>query len=129
MATPIPCDWDGCDGLADVLVSDITNGDGNGWCGPHYVEVCRQVVHAVDDAAATAEAQEADAQALARLAALGGPTDPTASGPSSDAIEAPDDEPGTPGGDESGQGADDAPVAARGRQRASGVATGAVDGP
>lgn len=103
MATPIPCDWEGCPNLADVLVSDIANGDGNGWCGPHYLEVCRQVAMAADDAAAEAEAREADADALRRLESLGTAPDPTASDESSDGTGAPDGGPGTPDGDGSDQ--------------------------
>lgn len=124
MATPIPCDWDGCDQLADILVSDITNGDGNGWCGGHYLEVCRMVSATADEAAATAEAQATDDAAVARLEAMGAAQDPTASDASSDAAEARGGAPGTP----SGAGADDEASDPRdGPQDGPGAATGAAE--
>lgn len=96
MATPIPCDYAECEALADVLISDLANGDGYGWCGPHYLAVARSMVEAADAADADAEAAQADAEAEARLAQLGRVEDPTASEPSSDAGDQPDDDAGSP---------------------------------
>ncbi len=96
MATPIPCDWEGCTSLADVLISDLEHGEGSGWCGPHYLDVCRQVVRAADDATTQAEVDATDAEALARLGVTDRESDPTASGPSSDAGDPPADDGGTP---------------------------------
>lgn len=96
MATPIPCDFEGCDQLADILISDIANGGGYGWCGPHYLAVARAMIEAADGAAAKAEADQADADAVARIEALGDPADPTGSDASSDVDDPPGGEPGTP---------------------------------
>ena len=114
MATPIPCDWQGCTSLADMLTSDLANGDGFGWCGPHYLDVCRQLIESVDAAAAAAEAQAADDEAVARLAQLGRDQDPTGSAASSDGAGAPDDGAGTPPGDGLDQDTPDGGTAASG---------------
>lgn len=63
MAQPMHCDFTDCPNLGDVLTTQINDGTTMAWCFGHYVEVCREVVRASDDAAATVatEAQGADA--------------------------------------------------------------------
>lgn len=63
MAQPIHCDAEGEHHLADVLVSRIANGETLAWCDPHYIDVCRAIIEAVD----AAEREAADADALGRL--------------------------------------------------------------
>lgn len=59
MAQPIHCDWTGhLDALADVMVTNMANGDTSAWCFPHYVEVCRATVETFDQGVAEAEAAE-----------------------------------------------------------------------
>lgn len=119
MATPIPCDYTDCPAPADMLVSDLTNGDGFGWCGPHYMAVIRAMVEAADDAASTAEAQAATDEAVARLERLAAAPDPTGSEPSSDAGEAPAESPGTPDDGGGDQDSSDGPAADSGDPGAS----------
>ena len=89
MAQAIRCDIQGePDHLADVLVSQIANGDTTAWCFTHYVAVCQAVL----DSAAEAEAQAAQAaqEAADRLAGSA-PGPGEVSGP-----ETPEAEPGAP---------------------------------
>jgi hypothetical protein len=72
MAQPITCDYTGCGLPYDVLVSRAANGETLAWCDPHYIEVARAIVDAVD----ALEREATDAAALAQLGEVGpGPTD------------------------------------------------------
>lgn len=92
MAQLIRCDYQGCAEIADVLVSRIINGETVAWCDPHYLEMCQAIVGAV----AQAEADQAAADAEARLAAAHPPTNPPTSGGSSDADDPPAGRPTKP---------------------------------
>lgn len=63
MAQPINCDYAGEVHPADVLVSRLGDGETTAWCDPHYIEVARAIVDAVE----AAERQATDEAALAQL--------------------------------------------------------------
>lgn len=66
MAQPVHCDIQGQEPhLADVLVSQIANGDTTAWCFTHYVDVCQAVLDTARETAA--EAARTDQEAEARL--------------------------------------------------------------
>jgi hypothetical protein len=84
MAQPIHCDAHNREHLADVLVSQIANGDTAAFCFAGYIDVCRALVEDVEAQAAEAaramaaeaersgaadqaEALQAEAEALERL--------------------------------------------------------------
>lgn len=81
MANPIYCDVHGQSHVADFLVSRLADGDSIGACGAAYVELCRLVVEQAD----APEVAETTEDAVARLEAMGDPTDPPTSPESSDA--------------------------------------------
>lgn len=98
MAQPIHCDVHNREHLADVIVQQIPTGDSFAACADGYVELCRSVVEAAD----APEVEATDADALARLDALGSPADP----PTSPASSGADDPPaGPPTNDAGGPGA------------------------
>jgi len=57
------CDATDCGTYADVLVSQLANGDTMAWCGTHFVQMCA----AVAESTVNAEADEAAAEALTKL--------------------------------------------------------------
>ena len=59
------CDFTDCGVLADVLSTNLANGDTGAWCFAHYIDLCRAVVAGAD--AAGQEADEAAADAERRL--------------------------------------------------------------
>lgn len=107
MAQPVHCDFTGQEShLADVLVSQIANGDTTAWCFTHYVDVCQAVLDTAQ--AAVAEAAQADQEATARLEGSQpgpGETDsgdgPPAAPTEPDAATGPDDGPPGTSGDQS----------------------------
>ena len=74
MAQAIHCDVHGGEHLADVLVSQLANGETMAACSSGYLDLCRAYVAAADQA----EAEATDAEATDRLAAVDAPADPTA---------------------------------------------------
>lgn len=73
MAQPIHCDDQANpQHPADVMVSQLANGDTTAWCFTHYVDVCRAVIATVEET--VAEAAATDQDALARLEAVEAPT-------------------------------------------------------
>ena len=88
MAQPIYCDWEGCDEPADVMVSQLANGDTLAWCNPHWGQVLLAMAAELEPGqelpgpAARQESDEDDgrdrddedaddAEAIARLEATG----------------------------------------------------------
>lgn len=67
MAQTIRCDYTECPELADVIVSNLENGETVAWCGPHYIEAAI----AIADSVASAEADQAAAGAERALEAAG----------------------------------------------------------
>lgn len=65
MAGPLYCDAGDCGGYADVLVSQIADGTTLAWCNSHFVQMCA----AIAESTVQAEADDAAAEALARLGA------------------------------------------------------------
>lgn len=63
MAQTILCDYTGCGELADVIVSNLENGETVAWCGPHYIEAAI----AIADSVANGEADQAAAAAESAL--------------------------------------------------------------
>lgn len=71
-AQPVHCDIQGQDPhLADVLVSQIANGDTTAWCFTHYVDVCQAVLDTARETAA--EAAATDQEAADRLEGVTAP--------------------------------------------------------
>lgn len=66
MAQAIHCDFEGHrEGLADVMLSQLENGDTSAWCYPHFIAYCAAVMEQAE--------QQADAAAIEqRLAAVEG---------------------------------------------------------
>jgi len=63
MAQAIHCDGEGhLEVLADVMVSNLANGDTSAWCFAHYVDVSRALVDTFDQAVAEKEAAEVAAR-------------------------------------------------------------------
>jgi len=120
MAQTIYCDLEGCqaeDGSptpAVWLVTNLTSGDRNAWCTPHYLELSRALLAAASpepepapvpgpDQPDADDEDAADAEALRRLETAGrartadvgaevaGPTNATneAPGPAGEAVEGP----------------------------------------
>ena len=74
MAQPIHCDdTANPQHPADVMVSQLANGDTTAWCFTHYVDVCRAVIATVEET--VAEAAATDQDALARLEGVTPPAD------------------------------------------------------
>lgn len=90
MAQPIHCDAEGDSHLADVMVSELDGSSTLAWCHEHYIAVVQAIAQAIVDQ----EAQAAEADALARLAAVQAPPDP----PTSPGSSAADDPPAEPAG-------------------------------
>ena len=78
------CDASGCGGYADVLVSQIANGETVALCGSHYVQACL----AVAESQVQSEVDTADAEALARLGNPPAPDFPSPPEPSGAAAPA-----------------------------------------
>ena len=81
MAKPIECDPHNLDHLADLLVTDLSNGNVTAYCAEAFAET----VLAMASAMVEAETAQAAAEAEAKLADTPAAPDPTGSGPSSGA--------------------------------------------
>lgn len=109
MANPIHCDWAGCELLADVMVSRLSDGETTAWCGAHYVGIAQAVVSAAEDVVLAPEPEpeppepaepepdedtdeDADAKVAARLVRYA-----AAQAADDEAPISSDDEPGTLG--------------------------------
>lgn len=95
MATPILCDVHGQAHLADVLVTQLENGDTLGACSAGYAELARALVEAID----APEREATDTEAVRRL---GGDGDPEPGRTSPDSSGADDPDGGSPGEPASG---------------------------
>jgi len=145
MAQAVHCDHQGSDThLADVLVSQLANGDTTAWCFTHYVDVCQAVLDTV--AATEAEAAQAAADANARLegvtppagqdepeevtsAGLAGFSDPTGPDDAGAGQEGPEPVQEGLGGTETGDGAEGAPESTAEPSDAPGAVLGPEEEP
>lgn len=144
MAQPIHCDdTANPQHPADVMVSQLANGDTTAWCFTHYVDVCRAVIATVEET--VAEAAATDQDALARLEAVSAPADqetPPGELPASGEASVDSPFPGDPwpgeagpepvqeglGATETGEEAEGAPESTSGPSGAPGAGVGGQEG-
>ena len=60
MSQPIKCDVPGCGALADVMVSNLHNGDTQAMCSPHYNQFVLQYSEAILKASEEQEQEAAE---------------------------------------------------------------------